>query len=105
MRILTGILILLISLSVFGQTEPEINLNEILLKNLEKNTLEIVDETNLYVNDGSSNELFYYALKPEKKIIGTFILLPPTWQKVEDVINNNIKLSELAFKRGTNGFL
>lgn len=105
MRILRNILILFISLSVFGQTEAEINLNETLLKNLEKNTFEIVDGTNLYANDGSSDELFYYALKPEGKIIGTLILLPPTWQKVEDVINNHIKLSELAFERETNGFL
>lgn len=100
MRILTNIVILFISLSVFSQTVSEINLNETLSKNLEKNTIEIVDETYLYINDGTSNELFYYALKPKGEIKGTLILLPPTAQKVEDVINNNIKLSELAFEKG-----
>lgn len=100
MRILTNIGILFISFSVFGQKSPKINLNKTLLGNLEKNKIEIVDETYLYINDGTSNELFYYALKPEDKIKGTLILLPPTAQKVEDVINNNIKLSELAFEKG-----
>jgi hypothetical protein len=100
MRTLTNIVILFISLSVFGQTVSEINLNENLSKNLEKNTIDIVDETYLYINDGTSNELFYYALKPKEKIKGTLILLPPTAQKVEDVINNNIKLTELAFEKG-----
>ncbi len=100
MRILTNILILLISVSVFGQTISELNLNETLSKNLEKNTIDIVDKTYLYVNDGTSNELFYYALRPKGKIKGTLILLPPTAQNTEEVINNNIKLSELAFEKG-----
>ncbi len=100
MRTLTNIVILFISLSVFGQTVSEINLNENISKTLEKNTIDIVDETYLYINDGTSNELFYYALKPKEKIKGTLILLPPTAQKVEDVINNNIKLTELAFEKG-----
>lgn len=100
MKILANILLLFISLSVFGQTVSEINLTETLLKNLEKNTLEIIDESNVYINDGTSNELFYYALKPEGKIVGTLILLPPTAQKAEEVINNNIKLSELAYAKG-----
>lgn len=65
MRILTKILILLISVSVFGQTTSELKLNETLSKNLEKNTIDIVDEIYLYINDGTSNELFYYALKPK----------------------------------------
>ncbi|WP_166636603.1 hypothetical protein [Salegentibacter sp. 24] len=92
--------ILFISFSVFGQKVPEINLNKTLSENLEKNKVEIVDETSLYINDGNSNELFYYALKPKGKIKGTLILLPPTAQKVEDAINNNIKLAELAFEKG-----
>jgi hypothetical protein len=99
MRII-NIIIFLISVSLFGQTISEINLNEVLLKNLEKNTIDIIDETYLYISDGSSNELFYYALSPKGKINGTLILLPPTAQNVEDVINNNVKLSELAFEKG-----
>lgn len=100
MRILTNIVILFFSFSVFGQTVSEINLNETLSKNLEKNTIKIIDETYLYINDGTSNELFYYSLKPKRKIKGTLILLPPTAQKVEDVINNNVKLFELAYEKG-----
>lgn len=100
MRILTNILILLISSSVFGQIISEISLKDPFLKNLDKNTIDIVDKTYLYVSDGTSNKLFYYALKPKEKIIGTLILLPPTAQSTEDVINNNIKLSELAYENG-----
>ena len=88
MKTLTNILILLISYSFFGQITSKINLNKTLSENLEKNEIEIADETRLYINDGTSNELFYYALKPKEKIKGTLILLPPTAQKVENVINN-----------------
>lgn len=100
MKTLTNILILLISYSFFGQITSKINLNKTLSENLEKNEIEIADETRLYINDETSNELFYYALKPKEKIKGTLILLPPTAQKVENVINNNIELSELTFKNG-----
>jgi len=100
MRILINILILLISVSAFGQAASEINPNEILKKNLEKNKIDTIDKTYLYVNDGTSNELFYYALKPKGEVKGTLILLPPTAQNVVDVINNNTKLSELAFEKG-----
>jgi hypothetical protein len=100
MKTLTNILILLISISTYGQEASELSLNESLLKNLDKNTIDLVDETYLYVNDGTSNELFYYALKPKGKIKGTLILLPPTAQNVKSVINNNVKLSELAFEKG-----
>jgi len=100
MRILINILILLISVSVFGQTSYEVNLQEPFSNNLRKNIIDIVDETNLYINDGTSNELFYYALKPKEKIKGTLILLPPTAQNVEEVINSNIKLFELAYDNG-----
>lgn len=64
MRILTSIFLLLISVSIFGQVS-EIKLNDTVLKNLEKNTIDVVDKTNIYINDGSSNKLFYYALKPK----------------------------------------
>lgn len=100
MKILTNILILLISVSVLGQTASEIKLNETVSKNLEKNKIDIVDKSYLYINDGTSDELFYYAIKPKGKIKGTLILLPPTAQNTEDVINNNVKLSELAFEKG-----
>lgn len=100
MRILSTIVTILISISIFGQTTSEINLKKPFSKNLEKISVDIDDNTFLYINDGTSNKLFYYALKPSQKIQGTLILLPPTGQTVEDVINNNIKLSELAFDNG-----
>ena len=100
MKALTSLTLLWISISSIGQTTSSINLKEALLKNLDRNCVELIDETHLYVNDGTSNELFYYALQPQQEITGTLILLPPTGQTVEEVINNNIKISELAFEHG-----
>lgn len=100
MRIFLNILILLVSVNVFGQTAFEINLNETLKNNLEKNVSDKVDETYLYINDERSNELFYYALKPKNQIKATLLLLPSTAERIEDVLNNNIELSELAHENG-----
>jgi len=99
MRILISIFILLISVIAFGQTS-EMVLDKSLATNIEKVKIDIVDNSYLYINDGTSNDLFYYALRPKDKIQGTLILLPPTAQTVEDVINHNIRLSELAFEKG-----
>lgn len=85
---------------VFGQGTNRIDLEAPYLKNLEKNKLDLVDETYLYVNDGQSKELFYYASKPKGKIKGTLILLPPTAQAVEGVLNENDQLIALAYQNG-----
>lgn len=98
-NILTITLLLTIG-QLFGQMNAKINLKEPYLSNLERNKLDLVDETYLYVNDGQSNDLFYYASKPKHKIKGTLILLPPTAQRVEGVLNENSKLIALAHKNG-----
>lgn len=59
-RIIIGLL--LSSIVTFGQTLPTIELDKVYLKNLEKNQIDIVDKTYLYINDGPSNELFYYEV-------------------------------------------
>lgn len=100
MKIISVIIFALFSIELSGQAPIAINLEEPYLKNLEKNKVNILDETYIYVNDGQSKALFYYALKPETKIIGTLILLPPTAQPAEGVINENSQLLELAYKRG-----
>lgn len=100
MKITILITLLFNTMMVVGQRTATIELSKIYLENLERNPINIQDETYLYVNDGKSTELFYYALKPKDKIKGTLILLPPTAQQVENVINENLKLFELAYKEG-----
>jgi hypothetical protein len=40
------------------------------VENPKKNIIGIIDEGILYIHDGTSNKLFYYALKPIGKIKG-----------------------------------
>ena len=75
-----------------------INLDESLSKNLEINIINHADTTNIYVGDGKSTELFYYALYPKATIEGALILFPSTWESAENVINNNIDLIKIAHK-------
>lgn len=98
MKIILIITFLLAVWQLSGQVGIVINLEEPYLENLEKNKLDLVDETYLYINDGQSKELFYYALKPKGKVKGTLILLPPTAQPAEGVINENSELLELAYQ-------
>ena len=93
------IIVLFSILSYIGDAQITINLNEIYTDNLERNVVNIIDSTNIYVNDGDSQELFYYALVPEDSIIGTLVLFPPTWQTSENVINHNIDLVKNAYSK------
>ncbi len=52
----------------FWTRTSQINLNNQLLENHKKNIIGIIDEGILYIHDGTSNRLFYYALKPIGKI-------------------------------------
>ncbi|MCX6265900.1 MAG: hypothetical protein NTW16_00880 [Bacteroidetes bacterium] len=45
-----------------------LNLSDSYLKFLQKNTLSIIDSTDIFVNDGGSKSLFYYALAPKDSI-------------------------------------
>ncbi len=87
-----------LTISFIGKAQKPIQLHEKYIKKLEKNSIDILDSTNLYVNDGQSRDLFYYALSPKNKIQGTLVLFPPTWQTAENVINHNIDLIEQAFE-------
>jgi hypothetical protein len=100
MKSILTIIFFLAAFSLFGQIGSTINLEEPYLGNLDKNKIDLVDETYIYVNDGESKELFYYALKPQKKIKGTLILLPPTAQPTEGVLNENNSLIKLAYENG-----
>lgn len=87
---------LIFPLTINGQELTSINLNENYLNRLHKNTLNIVDSTNMYISDRESKNLFYYALVPKQKIKGVLVLFPGTSELVEDVFNNNINLIKMA---------
>ena len=74
-----------------------LNLSDRYLTFLQKNILSIIDSTDIYVNDGSSKSLHYFALVPKNSIKGVLILLPSTGEPTAEVFSNNIKLTELAF--------
>ena len=76
-----------------------LNLSDPNFKLLQKNTIQIVDSTDIFVNDGDSKALYYIALVPKDSVKGVLILLPSTHEKPEEVFNNNIKLTELAFDK------
>lgn len=79
---------------------PTINLDEPYLKRIEKHQVTIIDSSDIYINDGESKALFYYALVPEDRISGVLIILPSTWEQAEEVLNNNKKLAALACDNG-----
>lgn len=74
-----------------------LNLSDSYLKFLQKNTLSIIDSTDIFVNDGGSKSLYYFALVPKDSIRGVLILLPSTGEPPAEVFSNNVKLTELAF--------
>ncbi len=84
----------------FGQNGKEngaqLNLEKKYLQQLERNSISIADTSDLFMNDGTSKTLFYYALVPRNKIKGVLVMLAGTWEPIEYVINSNKKLLELA---------
>ena len=62
----------------------------------EKTIIDQVDSTNIYINDGESTELFYYAFSPKDSIEGLVLLLPASWEPVESVMHNNMELIKRA---------
>lgn len=87
---------LFIPIIVKGQQLNTINLDDFYLNRIEKNIISTTDPTNLYVGDGESINLFYYALVPKIKINGALVLFPATGELVEDVFNNNASLIKMA---------
>lgn len=88
-----------VSMTVQAQ-KPEINLNEPYLKSIKKHQLTISDTSSLYVNDGDSKALFYYALVPKNQIKGVVVILPSAWELAEETFNNNLKLASIAYDSG-----
>lgn len=72
------------------------NLDEPYLGRLENNKTQLIDSTAIYVNEGDLKPLFYYSLLPEGEVKSTLVLLPSQGEIVENVINCNKKLIQLA---------
>lgn len=87
-----GIAILFICLAC-AKTPPA---NQSLFDQVQRFSLAMEDETFLYINDERSNELFYTVLAPKDLIKGTLVLLPPTGQSVEQVLQENEALLTMA---------
>ncbi|MFS4494900.1 hypothetical protein [Maribacter sp. 2308TA10-17] len=61
-----------------------------------KETLDIIDEHNLYINDSTSTDLHYYQILPEEgKPKGVIVVLPSGAERTEDTLKS-ITLHELA---------
>jgi hypothetical protein len=75
-----------------------LNLDSSYRVRLQRQTLPIPDSTNLYIGDGSSRELFYYALVPASPAKGVLVLLPGTWESPEYVLSSNKKLVQMAYE-------
>lgn len=58
------------------------------------------DSTGIYVNDGDSDQLFYYALAPKGTIKGALVLFPPNSEVTEASISANSRLAGIAQDRG-----
>ncbi|MCB9252197.1 MAG: hypothetical protein H6605_06990 [Flavobacteriales bacterium] len=89
-----------IILLVFICSNAQTNSSEVFNSNRKKHYLHIKDTSSIYVNDGDSTELFYYALAPQGEIKGVLIILPSTWEVAEDAFNNNLKLASIASDSG-----
>ena len=66
------------------------------LKRPEKVSIAIPDSTGIYVGDGDSTTLFYYALRPKAIPKGVLVLFPPTGETAENVLSNNAALLRIA---------
>lgn len=66
---------------------------------IEKITLDVKDDWNLYLNDEQSDQLFYLRLVPKSKAIGVLVILPMAFEKVEDTLKQ-IDLHNKAVEQG-----
>lgn len=65
-----------------------------------KTLIALPDSTGIYVNDGDSDRLFYYALPPADAIKGMLVLFPPNGETAEVTMSANSKLAALARDHG-----
>ncbi len=77
-----------------------LDLDSAYLKHLHRNVIAETDSTDMYMNDGNSKSLLYYALVPPTKAKGVLVLLPGTWDRVEYVISSNRDLCQRSFNNG-----
>ncbi|QNK63330.1 hypothetical protein H7F33_02085 [Pedobacter sp. PAMC26386] len=71
-------------------------LDEPYLSRLKTNKTTLMNSTAIYANQGNSGPLFYYTLLPEGDVKSTVVLLPSRGETLEDVINCNKQLIQLA---------
>lgn len=62
----------------------------------EKITISKTDNSNLYINDEDSTELFYLKLVPKSKPIGAVVIFPSGGETVQDLIKQ-IEIPHLAY--------
>ncbi|WP_052496103.1 hypothetical protein [Pedobacter lusitanus] len=74
-------------------------LDEPYLSKLKNNKTSLTDSTAIYINEGTQNPLFYYSLLPEGSVKSTLVLLPSSGELVENVINCNKQLIQLATRQ------
>ncbi|MET4142218.1 hypothetical protein [Pedobacter sp. UYP1] len=73
-----------------------LNLEERELSNLKTNKTSLLDSNAIYVAEDTLKPLFYYSLLPEGDVQSTLVLLPSSGETVENVINCNKQLIQLA---------
>ncbi len=66
---------------------------------INKVPLDIIDKDNLYINDGTSTELHYYEIAPDKTPIGVIVVLPMGAELTEDTLKS-ITLHKMAAELG-----
>jgi hypothetical protein len=77
-----------------------LNLDSTYLLRLEKVVLATADKNDLYTNDGNSQTLFYYVLKPKGVVRGALILLAGSTEPANYVITNTRELTQRANDHG-----
>ena len=83
-------IILLFSLLIFISCKGQ---------DFEKVVLKSTDTSNLYINDGESNELYYLKLLPKGLIKGAIVILPSGGETTQDLLKQ-ISLPKFAFDNG-----
>jgi hypothetical protein len=74
-----------------------LNLDNPYLQRLQRITSGIRDSSNLYDNGDNDDELFYYALPPKYPAKAVLVLLPSTFESVENVISCNRELMQKCY--------
>jgi len=77
-----------------------IDLDSLSLEKLQKNLIQLSNNTLIFDNFLPDKSLFYYALLPKTTVKGALVLFPGTWERPESVLSNNKKLCQLAREEG-----